>query len=96
MNHQEWTRITKEDVRSTLGFLLESSQRLVVAHWALESGFGEARAAKQGFNLANLTAGSAWTGPKWTDIGGDVDGRGRKINQEWRMYPDVRAFAHDY
>jgi len=95
-DNKMWTRLLKANVANTLGFLAEDAQLLVVAHLALESGFGESRAARMGNNLGNLTAGSAWTGAKWTDVGGDQDAAGKLITQEWRKYADVPAFLRDY
>lgn len=91
-----WTRNLRCDVNGVLPFLGETAARLVVAHCALESGWGKSRAAARGFNLTNLTAGSAWIGPKWVDVGGDVDAKGQPITQTWRIYPTVNAFLVDY
>ena len=77
---------------------LDTAARLVVvAHWGLESGFGEkGKAYQRGWNGANLTAGSAWKGDKWTDVNGDTDGAGNSINQVWRIYPDLDSAVADY
>lgn len=45
---------------TTLG---QSAKKLVIAQFALESGWGYARAAVKGFNYGNITAGSTWAGP---------------------------------
>lgn len=91
-----WVDTLKAEVRGTLPFLSETAARLVVAHLALESGFGTSRAAMRGLNLGNLTAGSAWQGGRWTDEGGDVNGAGVKITQVWRTYGSIPAFLADY
>ena len=91
-----WVDAIRREVRGVLSFLGEEATRLVVAHLALESGFGQARAAMRGLNLGNLTAGSAWQGGRWTDEGGDVNGAGVRITQVWRTYGSVSAFLADY
>ena len=79
-----------------LSFLSGEARRIILAHLALESGYGTARAAKMGHNFGNLTAGPAWKGSKWSDIGGDVDASGKRITQEWRAYPSPDDFLADY
>lgn len=92
----DWTLATYGEVRATLPFLTDAAAKLVVAHLALESGFGGAKAAVHGRNLGNLTAGSAWTGPKWKDVGGDRNAAGQPIDQWWRIYPTIHDFLIDY
>ena len=91
-----WVDQLRRDVRACLPFLVEPATRLVVAHLALESGFGVSRAASRGLNLGNLTAGSAWQGGRWVDEGGDVSGAGKRITQTWRTYGSVAEFLADY
>ncbi len=43
--------------------LSAAAKKLVIAQFALESGWGYARAAVKGFNYGNITAGSTWKGP---------------------------------
>ena len=93
---RDWTLATYGEVRATLPFLTDAAAELVVAHLALESGFGGAKAAVHGKNLGNLTAGSSWTGPKWLDQRGDRNAKGEPIDQWWRIYPTVRDFLVDY
>jgi hypothetical protein len=92
----DWTKAIYGEVRATLGFLSPAAAELVVAHLALESGFGGAKAAVHGRNLGNLTAGDSWTGPKWKDEGGDRNAKGELIDQWWRIYPTTRDFLVDY
>jgi flagellum-specific peptidoglycan hydrolase FlgJ len=84
----------------TVPNLSKPARDLLVAHGAFESGFGTARAAKAGFNVFNLTAGSAWDGERWTDVGGDTEydaqGNVRRIDQVWRKYASLDAAVADY
>lgn len=91
-----WVTETRALVWAMLPFLTERAVRLTLAHLALESGFGVSRAARRGNNLGNITAGPAWTGERWTDVGGDVDAKGQPITQTWRIYPSVSEFLVDY
>jgi hypothetical protein len=93
---QAWTKATYGEVRATLGFLSPMAAEIVTAHAAYESGFGGTEAAVRGRNLTNITAGSAWTGPKWLHQHGDKDEKGNPIDQWWRIYPTVRDFLVDY
>lgn len=95
-NRKQWCHDLHREVFATLPFLSGAATNLVVAHCALESGYGTARAAVHGFNLANLTAGAYWLGEKWTDVGGDTDRKGSKITQTWRIYSSVAEFLVDY
>ena len=80
--------------------LSKSARALLVAHGAFESGFGNGRAARAGFNVFNLTAGSAWQGAKWTDVGGDTEydaaGNVTTITQVWRAYGSLDEAVADY
>lgn len=91
-----WCRRIHGEIFETLPFLSGAATNLVVAHCALESGYGTARAATHGHNLANLTAGAYWLGPKWVDVGGDTNKAGSKITQTWRIYSSVSEFLYDY
>lgn len=91
-----WCRRIHGEVFNALPFLSGAATNLVVAHCALESGYGTARAAQHGHNLGNLTAGAYWLGEKWVDVGGDTDRKGSKITQTWRIYSSVREFLADY
>ena len=82
----EWCHRAHREVFETLPFLSGTAVNLAVAHLALESGFGAAKAARRGHNLGNITAGPYWLGDKWTDVGGDTDGKGARITQTWRIY----------
>lgn len=92
----DWCLRVHGDVFTALPFLSGAATNLVVAHLALESGFGTARAAVRGHNLGNLTAGVYWLGKKWVDVGGDTDARGSRITQTWRIYDSVSEFVVDY
>lgn len=91
-----WCLRIHGDVFETLPFLSGAATNLVVAHCALESGYGTARAARVGHNLGNLTAGPYWLGDKWVDVGGDTNAKGARITQTWRIYSSVREFLVDY
>ena len=92
----KWCIRINLEILETLPFLAAPAAHVVLAHLALESGYGSARAATHGHNLGNLTAGSYWLGSKWVDVGGDMNGRGERITQTWRAYDSVRSFLVDY
>lgn len=94
----EWCKRVREAIDKHLSFLPPEAQKIVLTHAAYESGFGMAKATKQGNNIFNITAGAGWTGHKWKDEGGDtVSGPGsRKIDQWWRIYPDLGTALQDY
>jgi flagellum-specific peptidoglycan hydrolase FlgJ len=96
-----WTDSMRAAVASVLPDLSAAARDLVVAHAAFESGFGAARAAQTGNNVFNLTAGSAWSGPTFTDQGGDTqyDAQGNyvgRITQVWRVYASLEECVGDY
>lgn len=95
-HRSDWALRVHREVFETLPFLSGSATDLMVAHLALESGFGTARAAVRGHNLGNLTAGAYWLGEKWVDVGGDTDGKGDRITQTWRIYSSTAEFLIDY
>lgn len=92
----DWCIRIHSDIFTTLPFLSGAATNLVLAHLALESGYGTAKAARRGHNLGNITSGPYWLGRKWIDIGGDTDGRGAQITQTWRIYDSVPEFLIDY
>lgn len=80
-----------------LSALSMQARLLIVAHGAYESDWGRTKAAQQGFNFWNLSAGS-WTGPV---IGGgdkeyDAAGNVKKIAQRWRQYGSAVEAVQDY
>lgn len=94
-----WLDQMRAAVDVELTNLNAQARDLVVAHAAYESGDGNGRASKRGFNVFNVTAGSWWKtsgGRWWVDVAGDSDGSGRRIDQEWRIYPSLRAAVADY
>jgi len=91
-----WCLRIHGEIFTTLPFISISSTHLVLAHLALESGYGTAKAARRGSNLGNITSGPYWLGPKWTDIGGDTDKDGARITQTWRIYDTTSEFLADY
>jgi flagellum-specific peptidoglycan hydrolase FlgJ len=91
-----WLLTMEAAVEKELPQLKPSARALLLAHAALESGWGGARAWRRGFNFGNITAGKAWQGAKWTDVGGDVDGKGNPITQVWRAYSTVEDAIADY
>ena len=91
-----WLLTLDEDVKRVLPQLKESARHLLLAHAALESGWGQAKAWRHGFNFGNITAGPSWQGAKWTDVGGDEDAAGNKITQVWRAYSTIDAAIKDY
>lgn len=92
----QWAKKLFAVVKQELPNIPDVSKLLIVAQAASESGWGRGRAAVAGNNFWNMTAGSAWRGDKWTDVGGDVDAAGNKITQVWRKYPSVNAAVRDY
>lgn len=91
-----WCHKIHGEIFETLPFLSYSATNLVLAHLALESGYGTAKAARRGNNLGNITAGPYWLGERWVDFGGDTDGKGARITQTWRIYDSTREFLVDY
>lgn len=80
--------------------LSAGAKRLVIAQFALESGWGYARAAVKGFNYGNITAGAgSWTGPitwapdKHCVLGGAVC---IPIYQRFRKYESDAEAIQDY
>jgi flagellum-specific peptidoglycan hydrolase FlgJ len=69
----------------------ENVARFMVAQDSLETGDGKYHAGT--YNYGNIIAGSSWTGS--TTIGGDKDGKGRKIKQRFRNYNSVDHYALD-
>lgn len=92
----DWCLRIHGEIFTTLPFLSISSTHLVLAHLALESGYGAAKAAQRGHNLGNITSGPYWLGPKWVDVGGDKNKHGADIDQTWRIYDSVSEFLVDY
>lgn len=75
------------------------STLMIVAHAAYESGWGKgAKAAREGNNLFNITAGRSWTGPVvgGNDVEYDAAGNVKPITQRFRAYPSVEASIADY
>jgi hypothetical protein len=66
----------------------------IIAMAALESGWGTTPQAREGCNYWNTTAGKYWTGP--TMQGGDTDGAGKPIVQQWRVYDSPVAALEDF
>lgn len=96
-----WTARLWAAIGRVLPQLSTQSRVIILAHAAYESGWGvKGRAAIKGNNVFNITAGSAWTGPKWEDVGGDLEydaqGSARRITQVWRIYPNLDAAVADY
>lgn len=55
---------TRKLWQATDGFGLSvNARKLIIAQFALESGWGYARAAVKGYNYGNITAGANWNGP---------------------------------
>lgn len=95
-----WLQTLNEQVKRFLPSLKDSARRLLLAHAALESGWGTANAYRHGYNFGNITAGSQWKGAKWVDHHGDLvylpDGTSRIIDQEWRAYSSLNDALADY
>lgn len=87
-----------KNVAECIRSLPAKTQMLVVAHAALESGWGTTTQARRAFNIFNLSAGSSWHGP--TMAGGDLeysaDGKVTKITQQWRCYGSFQEAVDDY
>lgn len=96
-----WTIDMWNAIQAVLPQLSTEAQAIILGHAAYESGFGKARAAVRGNNVFNITAGSAWSGAKWTDVSGDedFDANGKslgRIDQVWRIYPSLEEAVRDY
>lgn len=91
-----WLLSLRDVVVGALPDLKESAVDLLLAHAALESGWGTSRAFRRGLNFANLTAGPAWKGAKWVDVGGDKNAAGEPITQTWRCYCTLDEAVRDY
>jgi flagellum-specific peptidoglycan hydrolase FlgJ len=84
--------------------LEREGQRLLIAHGALESGWGQKAAAfLRGFNFANITtmAGDGFSGERYAQQNADVeyskDGKTKRaIDQIWRVYPNLVEAQKDY
>lgn len=77
----------------------DATAMLATAHGAYESGWGKARAAREGLNYWNLTAGSAWPGP--IVLGGDTEytagsAEVKRITQKFRKYESASAAVVNY
>ena len=74
------------------------TQILIIAHAAMESGWGVTTQARRAFNYFNVSAGSSWKGP--VQEGGDLeytaDGQCKRITQKWRCYGDCKEAVADY
>lgn len=92
----QWAKFLFDEITSAVPNLSVRTRLMMVAHAAYESGWGQKSSAmKAGTNnLWNITAGPAWKGP--TSAGGDTDGAGKPIVQQWRVYPSYRAAIQDY
>lgn len=96
-NKAEWAKFVFAEVTALLPQLSVKSRAMIVAHAALESGWGQSRSMNKGTNnLFNITAGSQWKGAKIVDVGGDTDAAGKSITQTWRVYPSYRDAIRDY
>lgn len=51
--------------------LPRNSKLIIISQALTESGWNVGRAAREGNNWWNITAGPAWTGPVWLDVNGD-------------------------
>lgn len=95
-----WAKEVHDAIAAELPGLPLASRMIVLAHAVYESGWGTARAAVRGFNVFNITAGSAWRGPSWSDVGGDLEydaaGNVTRITQQWRIYGSLREAVRDY
>lgn len=91
-----WARDMRAAILAELPQLTPEARLLVLSHAAYESGWGNGPAARRGYNVFNITTGSAWSGDWWEHVDGDTDGAGNKITQKWRIYADLRAAVKDY
>jgi hypothetical protein len=85
-------------VMSAAATRLQYKARILVTAWgAMESGWGQTRQAKLGYNYWNVSKGS-WTGP--TMAGNDTEYSPgsltpRPITQQWRVYASLDAALTD-
>lgn len=99
MGRAEWSQAVQMAAARTLPNLTPAARELLVAHAAFESGFGNATAARVGHNIFNVTAGSSWAGPTYTDVGGDTEYTAdgvKRITQVWRVYGSLDEAVADY
>lgn len=83
------------------------TRALIIAHAALESGWGLSPQAARVFNYWNIAAGSSWKGSvmqggdlEFTKVKDPVTGVvntvSKKITQNWRAYKTEAEAFHDY
>lgn len=99
-SHADFVAQMRQAMSLELPQLNRSGRQLMVAHAAYESGFGNGRAFRMGWNFGNITAGSSWKGNAWVDSGGDTEvsasGAVKTIDQKWRAYPTLQDAVRDY
>jgi flagellum-specific peptidoglycan hydrolase FlgJ len=96
-----FARRLRAAVAAELPGLSAASHNLITAHGAYETGWGVARAYVKGFNFGNIThaPGDGYTGAAWLHEKGDREyknGKIKRIDQVWRLYPDIGAAVRDY
>jgi len=105
-DRQAWANALYTATTNALPFLSPRSKALILAHAALETGYGPYRkdSAARCNNIFNVTTGSQWLKDgKPFCTGGDVtysqltaEGKPTPITQKWRSYPSVEAALLDY
>lgn len=87
-------------IRETLGAtgLDVAGQQIVVAHAALESGWGESRPAKLGYNVFNVTRTASDSRPiiESGDLECDAQGVCRPITQRFAKYTSLAEALAEY
>lgn len=99
LSHSSFVKDLMSAVKAAKPNVTPETSALVIAHAAYESGWGRAKAAREGFNYWNLTAGSAWTGPVL--LGSDTEYRAgssqaRPITQKFRKYITAMQACGNY
>lgn len=75
------------------------TRALMIAHAALESGWGLSKQAQRVHNHWNISAGGSWRGP--VELGGDLEyapgsTKPKTITQRWRAYKTDAEAVADY
>ena len=71
LDRGRWAKSMYTSVSKALPSVSVTGRLMIVAQAITESGWTGGKAAKEGFNYWNLTAGPSWTGPVFVDVGGD-------------------------
>jgi flagellum-specific peptidoglycan hydrolase FlgJ len=95
---EEFVKGLRETLGGVAPHLSPAAQQLVIAHAALESGWGKSTPAKLGYNLFNVTRTKSDTRPviESGDLECDAAGACRPITQRFAKYESVGEALADY